>query len=135
MLDERLGRRSVLAASLGLIPALVVLAVFADGITNPGVSRDRLLVWTVISIPPLAAFVLGLLTGYRVLRAVALAGASLLMIGVWYAVLLLPGSSGLLRDERRQLHVARVSRPMTLLALEPILASTDSFDAGSSAIV
>jgi hypothetical protein len=93
MVDERLGRHSVVVASLGLIPGLLVIAVLADGIANPGVSHSRALVWTLFSIPPLAAFVLGWLNGYRLLRTVALAGAALLMIGVWYAVLFLPAAA------------------------------------------
>jgi hypothetical protein len=47
----------------------------------------------VFAIPPLAAFVLGLLNGYHLLRAVALAGGALVMIGVWYAVLFLPAAA------------------------------------------
>jgi hypothetical protein len=93
MLDERLGRHSVVVVSLGLIPVLLVVAVFVDGMTNPGVSHGRVLVWTVFSIPPLAAFVLGLLNGYRLLQAVVFAAAALLMIGVWYAVLFLPAAA------------------------------------------
>jgi hypothetical protein len=93
MLDERLGRHSVVVAALGLIPGLLVLAVLADGITSPGVSHSRALVWALFAIPPVAGFVLGLLNGYRPLRAVVLAGAALLMIGVWYAVLFLPAAA------------------------------------------
>jgi len=93
MLDERLGRHSVVIASLGLIPGLLVIAVLADGVANPGVSYSRALVWSLFSIPPLAAFVLGWLNGYRPLRAAALASAALLMIGVWYAVLFLPAAA------------------------------------------
>lgn len=93
MLDERLGRHSVVVASLGVIPGLLVIAVLADGIANPGVSHSRALVWTLFAIPPLAAFALGLLNGYRPLRAVMLAGAALVMIVVWYALLFLPAAA------------------------------------------
>jgi hypothetical protein len=77
MLAERLGRHSVLVASLGLIPGLLVIAVLADGIANPGVSHSRALVWTRFAVPPVAALVLGLLNGYRPLRAIVLAVAAL----------------------------------------------------------
>jgi hypothetical protein len=94
MLDERLGRHSVVVASLGLIPGLLVIAWLADGIVaNPGGSHSRPVIWGLFAIPPLAALVLGLLNGYRPLRAVALAGAALVMIGVWYAVLILPAAA------------------------------------------
>ncbi len=93
MLDERLGPHSVVVASLGLIPGLLVIAVLADGIANPGVSHSHALVWTLFAIPPLAAFVVGFLNGYSLLRAVALAGAALVMIGVWYALLFLPAAA------------------------------------------
>jgi hypothetical protein len=93
MLDERLGRHSVVIASLGLIPGLLVIAVLVDGIANPGVSHSRALVWALFAIPPLAAFVLGVLNGYSSLRAVVLAGAGLVMIGVWYALLFLPAAA------------------------------------------
>jgi hypothetical protein len=93
MLDERLGRHSVVIASLGLIPGLLVIAVLVDGIANPGVSHNRALVWALFAIPPLAAFVLGVLNGYSSLRAVVLAGAALVMIGVWYALLFLPAAA------------------------------------------
>jgi hypothetical protein len=93
MLDERLGPHSVVVASLGLIPGLLVIAVLANGIANPGVSHSHTLVWTLFAIPPLAAFALGLLNGYSQLRAVALAGAALVMIGVWYALLFLPAAA------------------------------------------
>jgi hypothetical protein len=93
MLDERLGRHSVVVASLGLIPGLLVIAWLADGIANPGVSHSRALIWTLFAIPPVAAFVLGYLNGYRLFRAVALAVAAVFMIGVWYAVLFLPAAA------------------------------------------
>lgn len=93
MLDKRLGRHSTVVGSLGLIPALVVIAVLADGIANPGVSHSRALVLIVLSIPPATAVVLGRLNGYSVLRTVVMAGAALLMIGAWYAVLFLPAAA------------------------------------------
>ena len=92
MLDERLGRHSVVVASLGLIPGLLVIAMFADGIAHPGVTHRRVLVWAFFAVAPVAGFVLGLLNGYSLLRAVALAGAALAMFGVWYALLVLPAA-------------------------------------------
>ena len=75
-------------------PGLLVIAWLADGIiANPGASHTRALIWALFAIPPLAAFVLGLLNGYHPLRAVVLACAALVMIGVWYAVLILPAAS------------------------------------------
>jgi hypothetical protein len=63
MLDERLGRHSVVVASLGLIPGLLVITWLADGVVaNPGASHSRALIWALFAIPPLAAFVLGLRT-------------------------------------------------------------------------
>lgn len=93
MLDERLGRHSVVIASVGLIPGLLVIAMLADGIANPGVTHRRVLVWAFFAVPPVAAFVLGLLNGYSVFRAVMLAGAALVMFGVWYALLVLPAAA------------------------------------------
>ena len=93
MLDERLGRHSVVVASLGLIPGLLVIAMLADGIANPGVSYRRVVVWAFFAVSPVAAFVLGLLNGYSLLRAVVLAGAALVMFGVWYALLVLPAAA------------------------------------------
>jgi hypothetical protein len=94
MLDERLGRHSVVVASLGLIPGLLVITWLADGVVaNPGASHSRALIGALFAIPPLAAFVLGLLNGYHPLRAVVLAGAALVMIGIWYAVLILPAAA------------------------------------------
>jgi hypothetical protein len=92
MLDKRLGRHSVVVLALGLIPGLLVIAVFADGIANPGVSHSRALIWTLFGTPPLTALVLGTLNGYGPLRVVMLAVAALVMIGVWYAVLFLPAA-------------------------------------------
>jgi len=92
-LEEGLGWRSVVVLSLGLIPGLVVIAVFADGIANPGESHSRALIWTLFAIPPVAALVLGFFNGYRPLRVVVLAVGALVMIGVWYAVLLLPAAA------------------------------------------
>jgi hypothetical protein len=94
MVDERLGRHSVVVASLGLIPGLLVIAWLADGVVaNPGASHSHTLIWALFAIPPLAGFVLGLLNGYRPLRAVVLAAAALVMIAVWYAVLILPAAA------------------------------------------
>jgi hypothetical protein len=93
VLDERLGPHSVVVASLGVVPGLLVLAVLADGIANPGASHSRALVWTLFSIPPLAGLLLGCLNGYRLLRAIALGVAALVMVGVWYAVLFLPAAA------------------------------------------
>ena len=56
MLDERLGRHSVVVASLGLIPGLLVIAMLADGIANPGVSYRRVVVWAFFVVSPVAAF-------------------------------------------------------------------------------
>ena len=50
-------------------------------------------VWTLFAVPPVAALVLGLLNGYRPLRAIVLAVAALVMIGVWYALLFLPAAA------------------------------------------
>jgi hypothetical protein len=93
MLDERLGRHSVVVASLGLIPGLLVVAMFADGIANPGVVHRRVVVWAFFTVAPVAALVLGLLNGYSLLRAVMLASAALVMFGVWYALLVLPAAT------------------------------------------
>jgi len=95
MLDERLGRHSVAVASLGVIPALAVIIALFDGISNPGVTHGRWLVWAFFATPPLAAFALGWFNSYRyrVLKATALAAAALLMVGVWYAILFLPAAA------------------------------------------
>jgi hypothetical protein len=92
MLDARLGRHSVLVASLGLIPGLVVVLVLAVGIAHPGVSYSHTLVLTVFLIPPVAAFVLEWFNDRSLLRAVVFSGGALLMIGVWYALLILPAA-------------------------------------------
>jgi hypothetical protein len=93
MLDDRLGRHSVLVAALGLIPGAVVVVVLAVGIATPAVSYSRALVLVVFSIPPVAAFLLEWLNDRNLLRAIALSGAALLMTGVWYALLILPAAA------------------------------------------
>jgi hypothetical protein len=60
MLDERLGRHSVAVASLGLIPALMVITVLALGIVHPGQSYSRVTIAATFSTPPLVAFTLGI---------------------------------------------------------------------------
>jgi len=93
MLDDRLGRHSVLVASLGLIPAGVVIVVLAVGMATPGVSYSRVFLVVGFSIPSVAAFLLGWLNHRKLLRAILLSAAALLMIGVWYAVLILPAAA------------------------------------------
>jgi hypothetical protein len=92
MLDDRLGRHSVLVASLGLIPGAVVVVVLAVGIATPGASYSHALL-LVFAIPPVAAFLLAWLNDRNLIRAIILSGAALLMIGVWYALLILPAAA------------------------------------------
>jgi hypothetical protein len=89
--DERLGPHSTVVAALGLIPGLLVVAIYLDGLfINPGVSHNRLAVAAVFAAPPLAGFVLGKLNGYGPVRALALAAGALAALAVWWVVLLLP---------------------------------------------
>ncbi|MFL5828665.1 MAG: hypothetical protein ACJ76X_02000 [Solirubrobacteraceae bacterium] len=93
MVDDRLGRHSVLVASLGLIPGAVVVIVLAVGIATPAVSYSHVLLLVVFSIPSVAAFVLARLNGRNLVRAIVLSVGALLMVGVWYALLILPAAA------------------------------------------
>ncbi|HVG87593.1 MAG TPA: hypothetical protein VM823_01390 [Gaiellales bacterium] len=93
MLDERLGRHSVAVASLGLIPALMVIMVLALGIVHPGQSYSRVTIAATFSTPPLVAFTLGIVNDRRFVRSLLLAVAAFVMIGVWYAVLIMPAAA------------------------------------------
>ncbi len=93
MIDDRLGRHSVIVAALGLIPGFVVIVVLAVGIATPTVSYSHALLFLAFSIPPVAAFLLAWFNDRNLIRAIVFSGAALLMIGVWYALLILPAAA------------------------------------------
>jgi hypothetical protein len=90
MIDARLGRGSTALLALGIIPAAVVILVFADGMARPGTDHSRAAIIGVIAIPPAVAAVLGFANGWRPVRALLFSIGAFAMIAVWYAVLLFP---------------------------------------------
>jgi hypothetical protein len=93
MIDSRLGRHSVATLSLGVLPAAMVVVIFADGMAHPGTSHSAGARVAVFATPPLAGFVLTLVDRRRLLPAVAMSAAALCAIAAWYAVLLLPAAA------------------------------------------
>jgi hypothetical protein len=71
----------------------MVIMVLALGIVHPGQSYSRLTIAATVSTPPLVAFTLGIVNDRRFVRSLLLAVAAFVMIGVWYAVLIMPAAA------------------------------------------
>jgi hypothetical protein len=93
MLDDRLGRHSVAVLALVILPLLVVIGIFADGMAHPGRSHGPWIKVVVFAAPPTAAFLLAFANHRRVARSFVLALAAFVMIGVWYVLLMLPDAA------------------------------------------
>jgi hypothetical protein len=93
MPEDRLARRSVTIAAIGLVPTLVVIVVLALGMTHAGESPSGAAVGATLSAPPLIAFALAVRDHRSFGRSLLLAVTAFVMIGVWYAVLFLPAAA------------------------------------------